>query len=51
MKGKDKTDKRRPFAGVILILLYFSKKVKVLIIIGALLTAIGFIGGFILARL
>ena len=45
MKGKDKTDKRRPFAGVILILLYFSKKVKVLIIIGALLTAIGFIGG------
>ena len=45
MKGKDKRDKRRPFAGVILILLYFSKKVKVLIIIGALLTAIGFIGG------
>jgi hypothetical protein len=45
MKGKDKTDKRRPFAGVMLMLLYFSKKAKALIVIGALLTAIGFIGG------
>ena len=45
MKRKDKTDKRRPFAGVMLMLLYFSKKAKVLIVIGALLTAIGFIGG------
>ena len=45
MKRKDKTDKRLPFAGVMLMLLYFSKKAKVLIVIGALLTAIGFIGG------
>jgi hypothetical protein len=45
MKGKDKRDKRRPFAGIMLMLLYFSKKAKVLIVIGALLTAIGFIGG------
>src|SRR5918911_1697743 len=42
MKGKDK---RRPFAGITLMLLYFSKKAKVLIIIGAVLAAIGFIGG------
>jgi hypothetical protein len=38
-------DKRRPFAGIMLMLLYFSKKAKVLIVIGAVLIAIGFIGG------
>jgi hypothetical protein len=40
-----KEDKRRPFSGLMLMLLYFSKKAKVLIVIGAILTAIGFIGG------
>jgi hypothetical protein len=44
MKGKQ-GDKRRPFAGIMLMLLYFSKKAKVLIVIGGVLVAIGFIGG------
>lgn len=44
MKGKE--DKRRPFAGMMVLLLYFSKKAKALMVIGAVLIAIGFIGGF-----
>jgi hypothetical protein len=44
MKGK--ADKRRPFAGIMVLLLYFSKKAKVLMVIGSVLIAIGFIGGF-----
>ena len=45
MKGKQDSSRRRPFAGIMLMLLYFSKKAKVLIIIGAILAAIGFIVG------
>jgi dipeptide/tripeptide permease len=41
---KEKEDKRRPFAGMMVLLLYFSK--KAMMVIGALLIAIGFIGGF-----
>ena len=44
MKG-EQGDKRRPFAGIMLMLLYFSKKAKALIVIGGVLVAIGFIGG------
>jgi hypothetical protein len=44
MKGKE--DKRRLFAGIMVALLYLSKKAKVLMVIGAVLIAIGFIGGF-----
>ena len=46
MKGKqDNGQRRRPLAGLTLMLLYLSKKSKFLIIIGAILTAIGFIVG------
>ena len=45
MKPKEDNNRRRPFAGLILLALYFSKKAKVLIIIGAVLAAIGFIVG------
>ena len=44
MKGRQ-GDKRRPFAGIMLMLLYFSKKAKALIVIGGALVVIGFIGG------
>ena len=44
MKGRQ-GDKRRPFAGIMLMLLYFSKKTKALIVIGGVLVVIGFIGG------
>ena len=37
--------KKRSFAGIMLILLYFSKKAKALIVIGGVLVVIGFIGG------
>ena len=45
VKRKEDNNRRRPFAGLMLIVLYFSKKAKALIIIGAVLAAIGFIGG------
>ena len=45
MKGKQDNQRRRPLAGLMLMLLYFSKKSKFLIIIGSVLTAIGFIIG------
>jgi hypothetical protein len=46
VKGKeDNSQRRRPIAGLMLMLLYFSKKAKFLIIIGAVLAAIGFIIG------
>jgi hypothetical protein len=45
MEGKQDNNRRRPFAGLALMLLYFSKKAKFLIIIGAILAAIGFIVG------
>ena len=45
MKGKEEDKKRRPYAGFTSMLLHFSKNAKVLIIIGAILIAIGFIGG------
>jgi hypothetical protein len=44
MKG-EQGDKRRPFAGIMLMILYFSKKAKALIVVGSVLVAIGFIGG------
>ena len=45
MKGKEGNSQRRPISGLALMLLYFSKNAKFLIIIGAFLAAIGFIGG------
>jgi hypothetical protein len=45
MKGKQDNQRRRPLAGLMLMLLYFSKKAKFLIIVGAIITAIGFIVG------
>jgi hypothetical protein len=45
VKRKQDNNKRRPFAGLMLVALYFSKKTRALIIIGAVLAAIGFIGG------
>ena len=47
VKGKEESNnqKRRPISGLMIMLLYFSKKAKFLIIIGAVLTAIGFIVG------
>jgi hypothetical protein len=45
MKGKQDNNRRRPVTGLALMLLYLSKKSKFLIIIGAILTAIGFIVG------
>jgi dipeptide/tripeptide permease len=44
MREKD-NNKRRPMAGIMLTLLYMSKKAKALIVAGAILLAIGFIGG------
>jgi dipeptide/tripeptide permease len=44
MKEKG-NNKRRPMAGIMLTLLYLSKKAKALIVAGAILLAIGFIGG------
>jgi hypothetical protein len=44
MKEKG-NNKRRPMAGIMLTLLYLSKKAKALIAAGAALIAIGFIGG------
>jgi hypothetical protein len=43
MRGEE--GKKRPFAGIMLMLLYFSKKAKALIVIGSVLVVIGFIGG------
>lgn len=43
MRGEE--GKKRPFAGIMLMLLYFSKKAKALIVIGGVLVVIGFIGG------
>jgi hypothetical protein len=47
VKGKEDSNsqRRRPISGLALMLLYFSKKAKFLIIIGAVLAAIGFIVG------
>ena len=45
MAGKQDNTRRQPLAGLMIMLLYFSKKAKALIIIGAVLAAIGFIGG------
>jgi hypothetical protein len=45
VKRKEDNNRRRPFAGLMLVVLYFSKKAKALIIIGAVLVAIGFVGG------
>src|SRR5919199_5979859 len=46
VKGKeDNNQRRQPFAGLMIMLLYFSKKAKFIIIIGAVLAAIGFIVG------
>jgi hypothetical protein len=47
VKGKedDNSQRRQPFAGLMIMLLYFIKKAKFLIIIGAVLTAISFIVG------
>jgi hypothetical protein len=45
VKRKEDNNRRRPFAGLMLVVLYFSKKTKALIIIGAVMTAFGFIGG------
>jgi hypothetical protein len=48
VKGKEEgnnNQKRRPISGLMVMLLYFSKKAKFLIIIGAILAAIGFIVG------
>jgi len=45
VKPNEDNNRRRPFAGLMLVALYFSKRVKALIIIGAVLAAIGFIVG------
>ena len=45
MKPNEDNNRRRPFAGLMLVALYFSKRAKALIIIGAVLAAIGFIVG------
>src|SRR5919199_1883282 len=45
VKRKEDNNRRRPFAGLMLVVLYFSKKAKALIIVGAVMAAIGFIGG------
>jgi hypothetical protein len=45
VKRKEDNNRRRPFAGLMLVVLYFSKKAKALIIVGAVLAAIGFVGG------
>jgi hypothetical protein len=46
VKGEeDNNQRRRPISGLMIMLLYFSKKAKFLIIIGAILAAIGFIVG------
>ena len=42
---REKESKKRPFAGIMLVLLYFSRKTKALIVIGGVLVVIGFIGG------
>ena len=42
MKNKDK---RRPFSGIMLVFLYYSKTAKVLMAIGAILMVIGIAGG------
>jgi hypothetical protein len=44
-KEESNNQKRRPISGLMIMLLYFSKKAKFLIIVGAILTAIGFIVG------
>jgi hypothetical protein len=44
-ESKQDNQRRQPLAGLMLMLLYFSKKAKFLIIVGAILTAIGFIVG------
>ena len=44
-KEESNNQKRRPISGLMIMLLYFSKKAKFLIIIGCILTAIGFIVG------
>ena len=41
--------KRRPMPGIMLTLLYISKKAKALIVAGAILLVIGFIGGLYFA--
>jgi hypothetical protein len=47
VKGKEENNnqKRRPISGLMVMLLYFSKKAKFLIIIGGILTVIGFVLG------
>jgi uncharacterized membrane protein YfcA len=47
VKGKEENNnqKRRPISGLMVMLLYFSKKAKFLIIIGGILTVIGFVAG------
>jgi len=45
MTGKQDNTRRQPLAGLMIMLLYFSKKAKALIIIGGILAAIGIIGG------
>jgi hypothetical protein len=45
MTEKQDNTKRRPISGLMIMLLYFSKKAKFLIIIGGILAAIGFIVG------
>ena len=45
MTGKQDNTRRQPLAGLMIMLLYFSKKAKFLIIVGGILAAIGFIGG------
>jgi hypothetical protein len=42
----EKKDKRQPFAGIMFAFMYYSKKSKVLMIIGSVLIVIGFIGTF-----
>jgi hypothetical protein len=42
---REKESKKRPFAGIMLVLLYLSRKAKALIVIGGVLVVIGFIGG------
>jgi hypothetical protein len=44
-KEENSNQKRRPISGLMVMLLYFSKKAKFLIIIGGILAAIGFIVG------
>ena|SRR5436190_20230386 len=44
-KGANNNQRRRPISGLMIMLLYLSKKPKFLIIIGAILAAIGFVVG------